>query len=62
MKRRTGIWWLSESVGGGCETTRKTGVLTVRYIGWWNCPGHRQNTIVLEMYEKVDLLPNPSGR
>ena len=56
MRRRTGIWWLSESIGGG-ETTRKTGVLTVRYIGWWFVPAKRQNTIVLEVYEKDADIP-----
>ena len=31
---------------------QKAGSLTVRYIGWWNVPAKRQNTIVLEVYEK----------
>ena len=25
--------------------------LTVRYLGWWYLPGHRQNTDVIELYE-----------
>ena len=31
-----------------CE---KSTSLSVRYIGWWNSPGHRQNTDIIELYE-----------
>lgn len=46
------------SLYGGIEATEKTGCIGVRYIGWWTCPGHRQNTIICELYEKDGLLPS----
>ena len=32
----------------------KATALGARYIGWWRYAGHRQNTDVVEFYEKSD--------
>lgn len=40
--------------GGGIVPCSKSAALTTRYVGWWRNVGHRQQTVILEVYEKCD--------
>ena len=31
---------------------QKTAALNTRYLAWWTMIGHRQHTVILEVYEK----------
>lgn len=36
---------------GGVVPTDKSALLNTKYLHWWPNPGHRQHTIILEIYE-----------
>ena len=51
--KQTGVFIVSEpNCSGGAILADKCSAIGARYIGWWATPGHRQCTIVLQVYEK----------
>lgn len=46
--RKNKAFHIGDGITPPCE---KSTSLSVRYIGWWYLPGHRQNTDIIELYE-----------
>ena len=50
MERAIATYLTSE----GCPPTLKASAINTKYKDWWYVPGHRQHTVIMELYEDCE--------